>query len=91
MPEYRQLIGSVLWHSHFNCATWPTSNYAVSKNPLDGKICAECTALKVLPRVITCRVIVNQNPCGLELLRHSDGFYYCPVAHRTRLVEMGSK
>src|SRR5438552_3752537 len=86
MPEYRQAIGSVVWHSHSSCTTWPRDNFVVSENPLDGESCPECTALHAL-RVRTCPVIVNQKTCGLELIRNSDGLFYCPVGHRTRIVE----
>jgi hypothetical protein len=40
-----------------------------------------------LHRVRTCPVFVNQKPCGLELLRNSDGLYYCELGHRTRVIE----
>ena len=89
MPEYRQLIGSVVWHFRRDCSAWPSQNFGVLGNPVDGEICTECTCLGVLHR--TCPVIVNNNLCGLEPIRNSDGLYYCPVGHRTRLVEIGSK
>jgi len=91
MSNYRKAIGSVVWHFSSNCTTWPTNNYIVSRNPLDGEICSECTALHVLPSVMTCPVIANKNPCGRELVRNSDGFYYCPLGHRTHIVEINSK
>jgi len=62
MPEYRQLIGSAFGIPISTARTWPTSKLCRFEESLDGKIRAECTALKVLPRVITCRVIVNQKP-----------------------------
>ncbi len=83
MPEYRQLIGSVVWHFRRDCSAWPSQNFGVLGNPVDGEICTECTCLGVLHR--TCPVIVNNNLCGLEPIRNSDGLYYCPVGHRTRL------
>jgi hypothetical protein len=90
MSNYRKAIGSVVWHFSSNCTTWPINNYIVSENPQDGEICSECTALHAL-RVRTCPVIVNKSPCGLELMLNSDGFHYCPVGHRTHIVEINSK
>jgi len=86
MPEYRKAIGGVVWHFHFDCTTWPISDFIASENPPELEICWECTSLHAF-RVKTCPVIINQKQCGLELLRNSDGFYYCPLGHRTLLVE----
>jgi hypothetical protein len=90
MPEHRKAIGSVIWHSHLHCTTWPKNNYITSKGPRDGEICSECTALHAL-HVVTCPVIVNDILCGLELLQNSEGLFCCPVGHYTRLVETDSR
>jgi proteasome lid subunit RPN8/RPN11 len=46
--EYRRIKDTSIWHSHPDCASWPSSDYFSSKSKLTatmGKLCEECSEL----------------------------------------------